>query len=585
MKKQITLLLILLCVCLPFTVFANDDINVAVSSEDYAVTVSGNLGVEAANRIVTLALVSPAKDISSINIDEVLKGKTDIISDFYLTYAKDDGSYEFNPFLLWSDGGDYTILVNADNLSKPKSAVKYLPSKIQIDTIVKTINEGDTDDIFTELEKENTKIAVANIADISVYYTLEPPERKEVCKIIDKRNDYSGFGDIAADIVRETLIYKILNCDDANDLYSYLHLEKSNLNEELKEVVREILKYENAKNKSVFSDFEKMDMNVKYEILQNIISGYKENITSFYDLFAISIINYEFSKVDNWGEISNYIDGYYKDILTDFDYKKYSKSSYRSQIDQSLVNKNFESLSKLCEYIDDYKPSSQSSQGSSSGFGSQSSSSSSKGKNSSFGGGLVALPPITSQEEVQTSGNNTNFNDLAGYEWADKQITYLYENKIIDGVGDNKFSPSQNITREAFVKMLVQILKIEDAVDINFADVDKNSWAYSYIAKAVNAGIVSGVSDTRFGMGVNITREDMAVLISRIFKDKDVESQNDFADFDDVSDYAKEHLLKISALKIINGYEDKTFKPKALCTRAEAAVVIYKTAMLLKEYN
>ena len=91
--------------------------------------------------------------------------------------------------------------------------------------------------------------------------------------------------------------------------------------------------------------------------------------------------------------------------------------------------------------------------------------------------------------------------------------------------------------------------------------------------------------NNKFEFESELLNIDFYVSGRAIFKDKDVESQNDFADFDDVSDYAKEHLLKISALKIINGYEDKTFKPKALCTRAEAAVVIYKTAMLLKEYN
>ena len=48
--------------------------------------------------------------------------------------------------------------------------------------------------------------------------------------------------------------------------------------------------------------------------MQAVSSVDNDDISSFYDCFATSIINYEFSNVDNWAKISDYIDAYYKDL-------------------------------------------------------------------------------------------------------------------------------------------------------------------------------------------------------------------------------------------------------------------------------
>ena len=49
-----------------------------------------------------------------------------------------------------------------------------------------------------------------------------------------------------------------------------------------------------------------------------------------------------------------------------------------------------------------------------------------------------------------------------------------------------------------------------------------------------------------------------------------------FADVKEVSDYSKDAIGYFTANKIINGYEDNTFRPKGNINRAEAAVLIYR---------
>ena len=91
----------------------------------------------------------------------------------------------------------------------------------------------------------------------------------------------------------------------------------------------------------------------------------------------------------------------------------------------------------------------------------------------------------------------------------------MTEKGIVSGDDTGKFNPNDNITREQFLKMLVEAAGIEtDEAENTFADV-KDAWYKPYVLKAKNFGIVNGISDTEFGIGSNITRQDMAVMITR----------------------------------------------------------------------
>ncbi len=61
--------------------------------------------------------------------------------------------------------------------------------------------------------------------------------------------------------------------------------------------------------------------------------------------------------------------------------------------------------------------------------------------------------------------------------------------------------------------MIIEATGIEaEEAENTFADVG-DEWYKEYVLKAKNLGIVNGVSDTEFGIGSNITRQDMAVMI------------------------------------------------------------------------
>ncbi|MEG1880344.1 MAG: S-layer homology domain-containing protein, partial [Oscillospiraceae bacterium] len=110
-----------------------------------------------------------------------------------------------------------------------------------------------------------------------------------------------------------------------------------------------------------------------------------------------------------------------------------------------------------------------------------------------------------------------------------------------------------------------------------------DDWSYPYIATGVELGIVKGESETVFGIGENITREQMAVLSARMLEKNGIKigtNKIEFSDNDIISDYAKEAVGTLAGASIINGVGNGMFAPLDFATRAESAVIINRMLKL-----
>ena len=192
------------------------------------------------------------------------------------------------------------------------------------------------------------------------------------------------------------------------------------------------------------------------------------------------------------------------------------------------------------------------------------------------------------------SGTNTvvptaeKFSDLSLVPWAKDAILSLADKNIISGYGDGTFLPNNLIKREELTKIIVTAFETEGLDgDINFADINKNEWYYPFVKKAYNAGIVKGMSDETFGTSSYVTRQDIAVMLSRVLEKygKNLEYTKDytaFADENEISAYALDGVKTLYKLGVISGYEDGTFKPSGSATRAEVAYMVNSILNILK---
>ncbi len=248
-------------------------------------------------------------------------------------------------------------------------------------------------------------------------------------------------------------------------------------------------------------------------------------------------------------------------------------SSIKSYAYSSVSGKDYDSAADLNIALKDAK----SPEGGNGGSGGGGGSGSSGNKSNSTGSTGVTFPG-TGKAEVPEI--NARFIDLNTVEWAYEAIMALADNGIVNGKTDNEFYPNDKVTREEFAKLLVCMAKLENSAysSDHFTDVGADAWYSRYVNIAYENGICNGIGDGNFGVGNEITRQDMAVMVHNLLKSGN-EAINplhtEFADDEDISDYAKPAVSSLSAMGIINGVGDNMFAPKDNATRAQAAVIIY----------
>lgn len=188
---------------------------------------------------------------------------------------------------------------------------------------------------------------------------------------------------------------------------------------------------------------------------------------------------------------------------------------------------------------------------------------------------IIMDSPDNSVKHVKLDKGIQIFTDVTKQHWAYEYIQALADDGIVKGTDSNNFEPDRNITREEYIKMIVEAMGLlDESSAVSFEDV-KMDWYYKYIATAYANGIVRGISDNVFGIGDIITREQMAVIAFRAAGFETVELVKMFDDHNQISPYAKEAVYSLMMHNIIVGNDKNEFMPLEYSTRAQAAKLIY----------
>lgn len=202
------------------------------------------------------------------------------------------------------------------------------------------------------------------------------------------------------------------------------------------------------------------------------------------------------------------------------------------------------------------------------------------------GGGGGGSAPIPSDNGSQgNSEPQKGFKDISGH-WAEKAISEMVEQGIIFGKSADEFAPDDKITRAEFAALVTRMFKLTDN-GYEFSDVAEDSWYRESVAAVASAGYMTGAYGN-FRPEDNITREEMAVVISAITTSKGIEAGGEiatFTDFDSISDWAKNAVSIIAEIGIISGMEDNSFMPKGEATRAQTVMMLKKLQDALDSEN
>ena len=238
---------------------------------------------------------------------------------------------------------------------------------------------------------------------------------------------------------------------------------------------------------------------------------------------------------------------------------------------------------------------------------------------------------------VMLSFNNNcmakDFNDLPSTHWAYQYVSKLSDEGTINGYEDGSFKPSNQVSKAEYIKLLVACTTNEvEAEKLKMSQSFYLNWFEPYFEYAYNQGFF----DYRMGadeLKTGTTREEMANILVGFLNKLPIKNQGgvnnisteikisadevaqhygegeytivDFIPFDDITndnfdsqEYVElnnnaysdindldsdsiDNIYRCSNLGIMNGYEDGTFKPDGIMTRAEVSVVISRFKQLI----
>ncbi len=188
-----------------------------------------------------------------------------------------------------------------------------------------------------------------------------------------------------------------------------------------------------------------------------------------------------------------------------------------------------------------------------------------------------------SNEKSFISMASISFTDIDSVPWAVDSINNLANKGILNGKNGNMFYPNDNITRAEFLSFVMKAFKL-DALPVGyFEDVHSSDWFYKEVMTGKIYGIISGDNNNKFYPNKPITREDMAVIVTRTLDvlDKTLPGHldsvlNKFSDKKLISSYALSSLAALNGEGLFNGRTTSSLAPKDTATRAEAVVLIDK---------
>ena len=175
------------------------------------------------------------------------------------------------------------------------------------------------------------------------------------------------------------------------------------------------------------------------------------------------------------------------------------------------------------------------------------------------------------------------FTDTDYKAWYAPHVDYVYDKGIMKGTSDTTFAPNRTMTRAELVTVLYRIAGSPDVEgELPFTDVEAGQWYSDAVLWASQNDIVNGVGDNRFAPTDNITREQIATILHRYSKFTGIEMAEGadlttFPDSGNVGSYAKAAMAWAVAEELITGTVSggvTSLSPKNTATRAQFATII-----------
>lgn len=171
------------------------------------------------------------------------------------------------------------------------------------------------------------------------------------------------------------------------------------------------------------------------------------------------------------------------------------------------------------------------------------------------------------------------FTDVPEDAWYYSDVSFVYEDGLMEGVSDTNFLPMGETSRAMVVTVLFRLAGEPSDRGAGFTDVPEGQWFSDAILWAQSAGIAQGRGNGNFVPHAPMTRQEMITVFYRyaLSRGLNVSAAADLGLFSDayaVSDYATAPLSWALAAGIIRGVSETMLQPEGLSNRAQLAAVL-----------
>lgn len=558
---------------LPSAVFGAALDSPAFDREAETVTVSGTAMAET---MVTIEVLKPNYTWDEINgeddiaavlnkLEYVRQTKSDAEGRFSVTFQYTGDLSGVYPVRVYSYG-DGQLLENNTDL--------VIYRRADIDTLIERIATAPQEELQA-LILDSNNAAMLGI-DITAYLALTPEEQSDLINCFYSERSVAEHIQSTADI--ETILHRaaLLREMNAASASAFRTLVDANL--------EQLGLDGTAFSFNIYNDAVLFDDTHKDMLFEELAQQDFATIAAFCETFGDRVLCLGCYR-QNYHVIESVLEA--SEIFQALDSGRYSSLS-----DKTDVTKALNAMSTPCESAEALADKVRSLAASAGSGANNSPSGGSGGGRGPSGGGVpisVSNTPASEIDETEPLPEQTvRFSDMQDYAWAEEAVYTLRDAGIISGRTAETFCPSELITREEFIKLLVMLtgetdVHTEEAAE--FEDVVPGEWYADYVKIGVQLGITNGISETAFGVGTPITRQDMAVMAARTLEycGIPVGGTYAFADSAEIAEYARTAVEGLASDGIINGMGDGSFEPEANAERAQAAKIVYEIYRRVQE--
>ena len=176
---------------------------------------------------------------------------------------------------------------------------------------------------------------------------------------------------------------------------------------------------------------------------------------------------------------------------------------------------------------------------------------------------------VSDGDTIKVVDNSKSFSDVSSTYWGADAVDFVTSRELFNGTSSSTFSPNSAMDRAMIVTVLAR-----------FAGVDTSTGSTWYEA-GVQWAKSTGISDGSDLTG-SVTREQLATMLYRYAQSQGLGFTGtwafslDYADADQVSEYAYEAMCWMTMNGIFDGVGDNMLDPAGTATRAQVATILMR---------